>query len=362
MKRLGISIYPEHSTLEQDKGYIDLAHKYGFSRIFTCLLSVNGEKEEILQNFKETISYARSKNFEVTVDIAPRIFDELGISYDDLSFFAEMGAHGIRLDVGFTGKEEALMTYNPYGLKIEINMSNATKYMENILSHVPNRDLLVGCHNFYPKRFSGLSYDFFVKCSKMYKENYIQTAAFVNSHDATYDPWPVMEGLATLEMHRDLPIEVQAQHLSATGLIDDIIIGNAYASEAEIQKLAALNRQMMTFGIELDEAITELERVIVEEEPHFYRGDISEYMIRSTQSRVKYKSEAFPKGNTRDIRRGDIIIENETYGQYKGELNIALKDMKNSGKTNVVARIREEEIFLLNYLQAWENFQFQVKG
>lgn len=76
MKRLGISIYPEHSTLEQDKAYIDLAHKYGFSRIFTCLLSVNGEKEEILQNFKETISYARSKNFEVTVDIAPRIFDE----------------------------------------------------------------------------------------------------------------------------------------------------------------------------------------------------------------------------------------------------------------------------------------------
>ncbi len=27
MKRLGISIYPEHSTLEQDKAYIDLAHK-----------------------------------------------------------------------------------------------------------------------------------------------------------------------------------------------------------------------------------------------------------------------------------------------------------------------------------------------
>ena len=105
-----------------------------------------------------------------------------------------------------------------------------------------------------------------------------------------------------------------------------------------------------------------MERIIVAEEPHFYRGDISEYMIRSTQSRVKYKSEAFPKGNTRDIKRGDIIIENEAYGQYKGELNIALKDMKNSGKTNVVARIREEEIFLLDYLQPWENFQFEVKG
>ncbi|WP_421831099.1 phospho-sugar glycosidase domain-containing protein [Lactococcus formosensis] len=36
--------------------------------------------------------------------------------------------------------------------------------------------------------------------------------------------------------------------------------------------------------------------------------------------------------------------------------------MKNSGKTNVVARIREEENFLLDYLQPWENFQFEVKG
>jgi hypothetical protein len=42
-------------------------------------------------------------------------------------------------------------------------------------------------------------------------------------------PWKVMEGLPTLEDHRDLPIEVQAKHLLMTGLIDDIIISNAYA-------------------------------------------------------------------------------------------------------------------------------------
>ena len=50
MGRLGISIYPEHSTLERDMEYISLAAKYNFKRIFTCLLSVEGKtKEEIVE-------------------------------------------------------------------------------------------------------------------------------------------------------------------------------------------------------------------------------------------------------------------------------------------------------------------------
>ena len=32
MARLGISLYPEHSTLEKDKAYVTLAAKYGFKR------------------------------------------------------------------------------------------------------------------------------------------------------------------------------------------------------------------------------------------------------------------------------------------------------------------------------------------
>ena len=79
------------------------------------------------------------------------MFDQLGISYSDLSFFAELGADGIRLDVGFDGLTEAKMTNNPYGLKIELNVSNDIAYLENILSHQANKSALIGCHNFYPQ-------------------------------------------------------------------------------------------------------------------------------------------------------------------------------------------------------------------
>ncbi|UZM98482.1 MupG family TIM beta-alpha barrel fold protein [Lysinibacillus sp. MHQ-1] len=34
MKRLGISLYPQHSTLDEMKRYVQLAHDNGFDRIF----------------------------------------------------------------------------------------------------------------------------------------------------------------------------------------------------------------------------------------------------------------------------------------------------------------------------------------
>ena len=56
MARLGLSIYPENSTLEKDLEYLRLAGKYGFSRVFTCLLSVGDEpKEELMEKFRVRI-------------------------------------------------------------------------------------------------------------------------------------------------------------------------------------------------------------------------------------------------------------------------------------------------------------------
>ncbi len=47
MKRLGISIYPEKTSKEELLEYIDRASYAGFSRIFSCLLSVVDDKEKI---------------------------------------------------------------------------------------------------------------------------------------------------------------------------------------------------------------------------------------------------------------------------------------------------------------------------
>lgn len=356
MGKLGISIYPERSTFEKDKAYLDLAHKYGYKRVFTSLLQINDDKEKVLSEFKEVVDYANSLGMEVMVDINPALFEQLEISYDDLSFFHKMGAYGVRLDIGFTGAEEAKMTRNPFGIKIEINMSSGTNYVDNIMSYSPNTDNLLGSHNFYPHRYSGLGYEHFVFCSEKFRKYNLNTMAFVNSQSAEFGPWPTQDGLCTLEDHRDLEIATQVKHLILTGLIDDISIGNAYASEEELKEMAeAFNADYPTLKVDTEEGITENERICLFDNLHSYRGDRSEYILRSTMTRVYYKDKDFPPHNTRDMHHGDVLIDNEGYGQYKGETQIALKDMKNDGRVNVVGRISDDELFLLDFLKPWSS-------
>ena len=362
MKReLGISVYPDHSDPEKDKAYIKKAADLGFMRLFMSMLEVQDGKEATAAKFKNIISFARDHGFEVILDINPGIFKQLGISYDDLKFFADLGASGIRLDEGFDGLKESLISYNPYGLNIELNMSNNVAYLDNILSYEANVPYIYGCHNFYPQEGSGLPYDFFVKCSQRFKKHGIKTSAFVTSQDALTQggPWNVNDGLPTLEMHRHLPIAVQAKHLFATGLIDTVIIGNCYASDEELESLAALDRYCITLDVDYVPEVNPIEKTILEDNLHFRRGDITAMTIRSTQVRVKYADQPNPPhDNEHEFKRGDIVIGNDEFGRYKNELQIVLELHQDSRK-NLVGRIPENEIFMLDYIKPWSKFKFE---
>lgn len=361
MRKLGVSIYPQNASIEENKKYLGLAAKHGFTRVFTCLISMKGDKEKAIREFSEIMNYAKSLGMEVIADISPSIFYEFNIDYKELRFFSELGLAGIRLDLGFTGIEESIMTFNPYGLKIEINMSNGTRYLDNILSYIPNKENLIGCHNFYPHRYTGLSRKHFIECSRRYKDYGIETAAFISSKAATFGPWPVNEGLCTLEEHREIPIEIQAKDLFNTDLIDNVIIANSFASEDELKLLGEMNKNILCLSVNIYKNVPETERKIILDEIHFNRGDVSEYMIRSTQSREKYAGHHFQVFNAKDIEIGDVLLDSSLYERYAGELQIALKSMKNSGKTSIVAKIDEEEIYLLEHIRPWQKFIFVEK-
>ncbi|MDU7440929.1 MAG: DUF871 domain-containing protein, partial [Clostridium sp.] len=62
-----------------------------------------------------------------------------------------------------------------------------------------------------------------------------------------------------------------------------------------------------------------------------------------------------------NIQKGDILIDSDLYTRYAGELQIALKEMKNEGKTNVIGRIVDDEKFLLDFIEPWSSFGFIEK-
>jgi len=358
-RKLGVSIYPDHSDPMADRAYLELAASCGFSRIFMSMLEVTEGKEAVVNKFKELIHFSKSLGYEVILDVAPNIFDDLGISYDDMGFFYELGADAIRLDVGFDGSKEAMLTYNEYGVAIELNMSNDVAYLDNILTYQANKPFLYGCHNFYPQAGTALPYEFFEKCSLRFKSQGIRTAAFVNSQVGKIGPWNINDGLPTLEIHRHLPIEAQAKHLFATGLIDDVVIGNAYASKAELKALGSLNRYQLELSLDLLDSASTVERDIALKPQHYRRGDITSQMARSTDVRKKYSQEANPAhDNEIEFQRGDVVIGNDAFGKYKNELQIVLEPHRDSRK-NKIGKIKDEELILLDFILPWTKFRFQ---
>ena len=288
MRSLGLSIYPDHSNFEDNAKYLKLGHKYGFSRIFMSMLEVQGSPAETQAKYKKIIEYGNKLGYQTFLDVSPQLFDQLGISYSDLKFFADTGAAGIRLDPAFDGATEAMLSYNPYGLIIELNMSNNVDYLNNIISY-------------------------------------------------------------------------QAMHLFASGLIDDVIIGNAYASEEELRVLSEVNRYQLMLHVDYVKQISDIKKTIVEKPQHFRRGDMNEIVIRSTMPRVTYKDIPNPPhDNEEEFQRGDVLIGNDNFGIYKNELQIVLKPHKEPRK-NKIGSIAKDELFLLDFIKPWTKFKLTGK-
>src|SRR5699024_9469647 len=106
-----------------------------------------------------------------------------------------------------------------------------------------------------------------------------------------------------------------AKHLFATNMIDDVIIGNAYASEEELEALSKLNRYQVQFHIDFVDDVNDIEKTVVLDNQHFRRGDMNTLVIRSTMPRVYYKEVPnAPHDNTHEFQRGDIVVGNDDFG------------------------------------------------
>lgn len=271
MRRLGISVYPEHSTPEADRAYLERAAAHGFTRIFTCLLSVDKGADETIEEFGSFISYAHDLGFMVAVDTNETVFERLGATPFDIAPFAKMGVDIIRLDSHFGDRGNIALTRNPYGIGIEFNASH-NHPLANLIERGTNAKNMVACHNFYPEPYTGLCEEYFERYSKIYKDLSMPLAAFVSSQQPdTFEPWPVFAGLPTCEDDRHRPIDLQVRHVIASGLVDDVIVGNCFASEEELAAMASVDLSRVRCRIDLDEGISEAEREIVFDFDHSAR-------------------------------------------------------------------------------------------
>lgn len=360
MRRLGISLYPEHSTPEKDRAYMELAADYGFTRIFTCLLSVTSTPEETIREFGAFMQSAHELGFIVSVDTNQQVFKRLGATPMDIGPFAQMDVDIIRLDGGLGDMGDIMVTRNAQQIPIEFNASS-NQALDTLIERGADPRNMTTCHNFYPEPYTGLSEETFMRYSRRYKGMGLSVAAFVSSREpGTFGPWPVSAGLPTCEDDRRRPIDLQVRHMIASGAVDDILIGNCFASKEELAAMAGVDTTKVTMRIELDGAISPAEREVVFDFPHFTRGDASAYMLRSSMPRFSFAERSIPARavDAPVFKRGDVMVVNDAMAHYRGELEVALKDMENDGTRNLVGRVPAEERFLLDYVAPEHAFGF----
>ena len=376
---LGISVYPDVSPLEDIKKYIELSSKYGFTKIFSSMFSVEGSKEEVLNYFEELIDHAHKHDMIVDLDVNPDLFKRLDASINDLSVFSEIGVDILRMDQSFGKDKDFELMNNKYEIDIEFNSN--IKVVDGLIKAGANSEDILVCYNFYPQRYTGFGWDVFREMSAELKSyGDVNIGAFVSSNNSnTHGVWDSKDGLPTVERLRYLPIDTQARILLATGLINDIIIGNAYASEDELKSLKEVydnnvfdirnkglresiesgtftvnSSQIIQLKPELYEKVSDVEKdILYNFAPHISIERNNEFIWRSRMSRIKDDRVIEPRTSDKKyFDRGDVLIVNDNYKHYAGEVEIALGKVENDGERNLVARINEDELMMLDLIDS----------
>ncbi|PEF32630.1 DUF871 domain-containing protein [Bacillus wiedmannii] len=347
---IGVSIYLAKERVKKQEEWLKVAKENGFSSIFTSLHIPEddpGTYKELIQILGKQ---ALENDMELMVDVSPKSLHHLGMTYENVEELLDWGITGLRMDYGIKPKEIVRVSHK---MKVALNASTITDsfWKELIIENIKVENV-EAWHNFYPRPETGLAKSFLQKQNEYLHECGIKTMAFIPGDDEKRGP--LYEGLPTLEKHRNMrPLEAYLELVQDCG-VDKVLIGDISGSIESVQEIASASRGIIP--LRYKSFICDKEALKVVERVHTNRLDPARDVIRSVESREGNKVILKPM-HTIARKKGSITIDNELYGRYAGEMQVATHDFPKDEKVNVVGMVAEEDLSLLPYVGAGKMFQ-----
>jgi hypothetical protein len=358
VSELGIAVYSGlNQSVEQNLNYLALARQCGYSRLFTSLHIPESDAEGLVQDTRQMLTCAAELGFVITTDISPATWQQFDITPEQLK---NMGIATIRIDYGINPAEMKILS-DAANVALEVNASVLTEAeMSALFSAGFSANCLSACHNYYPRPETGLSFSLFIERTRFFFRHNIPVGAFIPSLQTSRGP--IFAGLPTVEEHRRMsPVEA-ARQLWASGMIDRIIWGDPLVSEPELRAVASLPKTLdsvVTMRLIVEpETMSVQERSMVFLPGHTNRRDAAALVIRSQESRSLCR-QVSPRNANRKRNRGVVTIDNVNYGRYAGEMQIVLQDLPADDRVNVVGRIVESDLCLLECILPGGRFCFK---
>ncbi|WP_142675592.1 MupG family TIM beta-alpha barrel fold protein [Rossellomorea aquimaris] len=251
----------------------------------------------------------------------------------------------LRLDDGVTTEEMMELSRH---FQIAINASTVgSRELQEWIDAGLETGRMIAWHNFYPKPETGLDQDYFMKQQRLFEALDIPVYGFIPGDNEKRGP--LYRGLPTLEDHRDQNPYTSAIQLRNWG-VQGVFIGDPGCSQELLRKLVDYDQENVMELVY--EGSGEMER---------------EYQLRPDPGRDVYRlletrtHGDVPPANTVERPRGTITRDNDLYGRYKGEMQVVRNDLEKNPAVNVVGRVREEDLDLLELLEPGQKIRL-IRG
>ncbi|MDU7496365.1 MupG family TIM beta-alpha barrel fold protein [Sneathia sanguinegens] len=325
----GISIYLS-TNIEMNSEYLLKAKEVNSSFVFTTI-NMPEENDELKKDISKVVDLCKKNKMKLIVDINANSKKYIK-DYENVYY---------RIDDGLSNDEIIALAKNNYVVL------NSTTLDEEDLKYFKLKGVdfskLYSLHNYYPKVYTGVSLKFLKKRNEIYKKYGLKTMAFI---PGDLKRGPIFEGLPTVEEHRYMDILQASLELIANDT-DVILLGDLNIKEENWERLKYLLKGIVPLRINKN---------ILKNRIFENRKDYSNYVVRNIKRDVVLDTIVEIDKN---IEKGDILVTDEKGLRYKGDLEIALKNLNklNDGR-RIVASVIDKDKGLLDYLSIINKFIF----
>lgn len=403
--KLGISIYPGlDAEREKSLQLLQSAAALGYRCVFSSLHIPESNTAALCEEALYLFAFAESLGLEVIADISPLALKILDIPELTPSKLKELHVTTARFDYGIGPKTIASFSRE---INVQLNASTLRSVQLNaLLKENADFSRINGQHNFYPRPYTGLSSETIQRQNALLHRHDISSGVFIASQ--TGRRGPIYAGLPTMESLRGTPPCDAAPILTAIGC-DSLIIGDSNPALTELRSLAdpetlakadaRYSRKALPPKKEWqpDAPLPLHIRVLSEasfvknmlSRSYSNRPDPASNVIRAMESRDAAKGlDITPERNEHKLvieipkeyaavfagpqhladgknssllPVGTVLLDNNSYGRYKGELQILNAPQPMDPRSNVIAQVTKADVPLLSLISAEIPFCFEVE-
>ena len=402
--KLGISIYPGlDADREKSLLLLDKAATLGYTRVFSSLHIPESNAATLREEALCLFAFAESLGLEVIADVSPFTLQILDIPELKPSALKKLHITTARFDYGVGPETIAAFSWE---MNVQLNASTLRSVQLNALLKA-NADFsrIDGLHNFYPRPHTGLSSETIQRQNALLHRHDISAGVFAASQ--TGRRGPLYAGLPTMESLRGIAPCDAAPILTAIGC-DSLIIGDSNPALTELEALAdpetlakadaRYSRKALPPKKEWQpDTPLPLHIHVLSDAPfvrellsrsYTNRPDPAADVIRAMESRDAAKALDITQERNENkliiempkeyaavfagpqhlangkksslLPVGTVLLDNNSYGRYKGELQVLNAPQPMDPRSNVIAQVTKEDVPLLSLISAEIPFRFVI--